>query len=279
MSDALPVPAVDALVELLRTIGREEMLPRFGAIATERKADGSLVTAVDLAVQRRLTAGLATLAPGVSLLGEEMTAGDQARLLGAGESAVWVLDPLDGTSNFAAGYPGFAISLALIRGGAAVLGLVHDPVRDECFGARLGEGAWCDSGGTRRPIAPYSPGERLADCIATVDLKRLPPDLLPALFGAGSFRSQRNLGAVALDWCWLAAGRFQLYLHGAQSLWDYAAGRLIATEAGVPSRLFRRDGDRPDETLGLDKRVAIAAATPGLLEQWRERIALPLWRR
>lgn len=274
----MPIPAVDALVNLLRTVGREEMLPGFGAIASERKADGSLVTAVDLAVQRRLTDGLATLAPGIPLLGEEMTADDQTRLLGDGDGTVWVLDPLDGTSNFAAGFPGFAISLALIRQGVVALGLVYDPVRDECFGARRGDGAWCDRAGTRRPIAPYSPGEGLPDCIAMVDLKRLPLDLLPALFGAGSFRSQRNLGAVALDWCWLGAGRFQLYLHGAQSLWDYAAGRLIATEAGVPSQLFRRDGDRPDDVLGLDKRVAMAAATPGLLAQWQGRIALPLWR-
>ncbi len=83
---------------------------------------------------------------------------------------------------------------------------------------------------------------------------------------------------MALDWCWLAAGRFQLYLHGGQQLWDYAAGRLIADEAGVVSALLAPNGDRPLSGVGLDKRAAIAAANQGLFERWLAFVDPPLRR-
>ena len=81
---------------------------------------------------------------------------------------------------------------------------------------------------------------------------------------------------MALEWCWLAAGRFQLYLHGGQKLWDYAAGRLIAGEAGVPSRLYRPYGTEPAEGLDLGSRLAVAAANQTLLDHGLEFIQLPL---
>lgn len=271
------MPAIDPIIQLLRSVARDEMLPGFGAIAFSRKADGSLITAVDTAVQRRITAGLAALHPAIALLGEEMTPAEQAALLADADTGVWCLDPLDGTSNFTGGFPAFAISLALLRNGRCELGLVLDPVRDECFGATFGGGAWCDTRGERRAISPNTPGPDLRDGLAMIDLKRLPASLISDLFTATPFHSHRSIGAVALEWCWLAAGRFQLYLHGGQSLWDYAAGRLIASEAGVPSALFPRTGAVADETISLDKRVAMAAATPALFEQWRARVALPLW--
>jgi myo-inositol-1(or 4)-monophosphatase len=109
-----------------------------------------------------------------------------------------------------------------------------------------------------------------------IDFKRLPPERVPALLRKGGFRSQRNLGAVALEWCWLAAGRFQLYLHGGQKLWDYGAGRLIASEAGVASRLYARYGSERAEGLDLGPRLAVAAANEDLLERWLAFIQLPL---
>jgi myo-inositol-1(or 4)-monophosphatase len=109
-----------------------------------------------------------------------------------------------------------------------------------------------------------------------VDMKRLPPDRVPALFRTGGFRSQRNLGSVALDWCWLAAGRYQLYLHGGQKLWDYAAGRLIADEAGVVSRLYAGRGVAEASSISLDPRLAIAAADETLFQQWADFVDLPM---
>ncbi|GAB0149797.1 inositol monophosphatase family protein [Marichromatium sp. PS1] len=257
---------------LLREVAGTEILPRWGRIEADTKGDGSLVTSADLAVQQRLTEALAAEYPGIPLLGEEMSEAAQQARLSESPEGVWVLDPIDGTGNYACGFPGFAISLALVRHARVELGVVLDPVRDECFSAVRDAGAKLD--GT--PIAPFAPGPALGDCIAMVDFKRLPPKRVPALLRPGGFRSQRNLGAVALEWCWLACGRYQLYLHGGQKLWDYAAGRLIAHEAGVAARLYRPGGVSPVETLDLEPRVALAAADRRLLELWHAFVALPL---
>jgi myo-inositol-1(or 4)-monophosphatase len=265
-------PPIDSLVALLRETAAAEIVPRFRRTAATAKADGSLVTQADLAVQARIREALARDFPGVPLLGEEMDPAEQARVLGDPGGAVWVLDPLDGTSNFACGFPGFAISLALIEGGRPALGLVLDPERDHCFHATLGGGAFLNG----QPIRPYAPGPELKDCLAMLDLKRLPPERVPRLLRRGGFRSQRNLGAVALEWCWLASGRFQLYLHGGQRLWDYAAGRLIASESGIPYRLYRPLGTEPAESLDLGQRLAVAAADAALLDRWLAFVELPL---
>ena len=265
-------PDLQRLSDLLRAAAAAEFMPRARHPATAAKADGSIVTAADAAIQEHLTRALERDWPGIPLLGEEMTPAAQRHLLDSATAGVWVLDPLDGTSNYAGGFPACAISLALLRDGEAVLGAVLDPQRDECFCASRGGGAWCNG----RPIAPYAPGSELADCLAMIDFKRLPPQRIAPLFRPGGFRSQRNLGAAALEWCWLAAGRFQLYLHGGQRLWDHAAGRLIATTAGAPSRAYRPLGLAPAEGADLEPRLFVAAATAALLPSWLAFIDLPL---
>jgi len=268
---------MNALLHAVTTLVRDSAQLEFSTdvrpSAARVKADGSWVTAADLALQARLSAALRELAPDIPVLGEEMSPARQQALLAQNERC-WVLDPLDGTSNYACGFPFFAVSLALLEAGTARLGVVFDPSRDECFSAAHGHGAWLN--GT--PLAPLAPSAALTDALALVDLKRLPPERLPALLSAGAWRSQRNLGAVALDWCWLAAGRCQLYLHGGQRLWDHAAGRLIAAEAGATTALYARDGDTPLTVLDLEPRVALAAATPALFAQWRDHVQLPLCR-
>jgi myo-inositol-1(or 4)-monophosphatase len=246
-------------------------MSRFRDVDWQRKSDGSLVTAADLGAQDAVTQALKRLEPGIPVLGEEMTAEQQRRLLADASSGVWCLDPLDGTSNYACGFPYFAISLALLEGGEAVLGVVYDPVRDECFGAVRGMGAWLDG----VPLRLESALGELKDCLALVDLKRLPKQDLSRLGSEAPYRSQRNLGSVALDWCWLACGRGQLYLHGGQKLWDYAAGRLIADEAGARTRLFARGGGPVASGLSLEPRMAVAAANRLLLERWVAWLGLP----
>lgn len=260
------------LTRLLRATAATEIMPRFQQTSATCKPDGSLVTAADLGAQTHLADALARAFPGIPLLGEEMSETEQSRLLAGAVRSVWVLDPLDGTSNYACGFPGFAISLALIEAGQIVLGAILDPVRDECFTAVRGQGAFLD--GT--PIRPFAAGPKLSDCLAMIDLKRLPPAALAGLLRPGGFRSQRNLGAVALEWCWLACGRFQLYLHGGQRLWDYAAGQLIAHEAGAASRQYRPNGVTPAAGLSLESQLAIAAANAELLERWLAFVNLPL---
>jgi myo-inositol-1(or 4)-monophosphatase len=265
--NSLSPPDIDSLSTLLREVARAELLPRFGRLGSREKADGSLLTEADLAVQQHLINVLSERWPTIPLLGEEMTAPEQQRLLSEAEAGLWCLDPLDGTSNFACGFPGFCISLALLRAGRVELGLVLDPIRDECFAATRGAGAVLNG----QPIAPYAPADSLRDCLAIVDFKRLPASGIAELLDGNAFRSQRNLGAVALEWCWLGAGRFQLYLHGGQGLWDHAAGRLIASEAGAATELLARPNLAADPTLSLGKRIALGAANASLLAQWRER--------
>lgn len=253
---------LEHLCSLLRSVAETEIMPRFQNAVPHSKPDGSVITEADLAAQRRVCEELERAWPGTPVLGEEMTPEAQRRLLNNADTGVWCLDPLDGTSNYASGFPYFCISLALLRGGEPVLGCIIDPIHNECFSAERGGGAFCNG----KPLRLTSERTRLRDCLAVVDLKRLPKEDLPSMGGQSPFRSQRNLGSVALDWCWLAAGRIQLYIHGGQKLWDYSAGRLIASEAGAVSRLFVRSGGPEAAGLSLDPRMAIAAENQALFE-------------
>lgn len=246
---------------LLRTAAREELLPRFGHAAAACKADGSVVTEADLALERRLTAALQRRWPSIAVLAEEMDAATQRSVLGDAAGAAWCLDPLDGTSNFAAGLPFFCVSLALVRGGRVRLALVYDPIRDECFGAAEGRGAWCGD----RTLQRARGTPPLAQCVAGIDLKRLAMPLAERLVRAAPYRSQRNFGAAALDWCWVAAGRYPVYLHGGQQLWDFAAGSLILEQAGGCSCTL--DGETVFRA-ALGPRSVVAAATPEAFREW-----------
>jgi len=259
-------PEPDRLCSLLRSVAEAEIMPRFRQAATHSKADGSLVTEADLAAQQRICDELGCIWPEIPVLGEEMTPETQQQLIANADVGVWCLDPLDGTSNYAYGFPYFCISLALLRGGEPVLGCIVDPVHNECFWAERGVGAFCDG----EPLRLASERTELRECLAIVDLKRLLKEDLPSMGGQSPFCSQRNLGSIALEWCWLAAGRIQLYLHGGQKLWDYAAGRLIASEAGAVSRLFARSGGLPAAGLSLEPRMAIAAENAALFERLLE---------
>jgi len=252
------------LASLVAAVADTELLPRFRRVSATSKADGSLLTEADLAMQHSLAAELAARWPALRLLGEEMPAATQQALLADTGDGLWVLDPLDGTSNFAAGLPLFGVSLALVRDGRVRLGLVYDPLSRECFTAIAGQGAWLNG----EPLRLDCRRDALDDCLALVDFKRLPADLACRLASTAPYRSQRSLGSVALDWCWLAAGRLQLYLHGAQRLWDYGAGALVFSEAGgAGGRLDRLDGDW-QQTLSLQPRIGLAAGNEQLLAQW-----------
>lgn len=259
-------PAPEEVRALLVEVANEELLPRFQARGGGSvKSDGSVVTEADLAVQRRLGAALQARWPDYALLGEEMPAGEQQAVMGRAGAGLWCLDPLDGTSNFAAGLPFFAVSLALLAGGETRLGWVYDPVRAECFVARRGGGAWLNGQALAPPPAPA-----LADSLAVVDFKRLAPPLARRLVECPPYRSQRSFGSVALDWAWLAAGRYQVYVHGRQSPWDYAAGELILAEAGGTSSTLSGDAVRASR---LEPCSVAAARDAGLHREWLDWLA------
>ncbi|SCZ54494.1 inositol monophosphatase family protein [Thiohalomonas denitrificans] len=254
------MPAIEELQSIIAEAARTELLPRFGAVA-RKKADGSLVTEADLAMQQRLATALAKRWPQIALLGEEMPAAQQQQLLDESREGLWLLDPLDGTTNFSMGLPFFSVSLALLVDGEIERGVVYDPIRDESFSAVKGEGAALD-GAPLRDCAPDLP---LANGIGAVDFKRLSSELACRVVSEPPFASQRNCGSSALDWCTLAAGRYHVYLHGRQKLWDYAAGSLILQEAG--GRAATLEGEAVF-TPRLAPRSVVAGADRELFERW-----------
>lgn len=241
-------------------LAKQQVLSRFEKVVAETKADGSLLTEADTEMQRATQAFLQTHWPEFAFLGEESSPEAQAKAL-ASDEGCWILDPVDGTSNFANGIPVFTVSLALIIGGHIQLGLVYDPSRDELFAARKGKGAELN----HMPLKAQTSHARLKACIALVDFKRLSFPLASQILKDNPYASQRSIGSVALDWCWIAAGRGQLYCHGAQNIWDYAAGWLILNEAGGKSSTLNGEDVVVSE---VSKRSAVASSTPELFNLW-----------
>ncbi|MCM8856292.1 MAG: inositol monophosphatase family protein [Candidatus Thiodiazotropha sp.] len=255
----------ELLCGLLVESARTELMPRFNHIDSHLKTDGSLVTEADLAMQRSIKAQLNLHYPRVPLLGEEMPSDHQADILDNGKQGFWCLDPLDGTSNYVAGMPCFAVSLAYIINGQTQIGIVYDPVRDELFHAVKGAGAWLN----HQPLKLNCSTTQLDRAIAMVDFKRLASPLANRLATDPPYLSQRSIGSVALDWCWLAAGRLQLYLHGGAKLWDYAAGTLIFEQAGGHFRLTKPHVSQSgDPKPSLDPQMAMGATNSALFDAW-----------
>ena len=178
-----------------------------------------------------------------------------------GSGSFWCLDPLDGTLNFSCGVPLYSVSLALIRNGEIEMGVVYDPSSGECFTGEKGKPSRLNGEilGNKIPVSPLAKG------IGLVDIKRLKPELVAKMFAEKPFQSQRSIGSVALEWCWMAAGRFHVYLHGSQNLWDYAAGLLIFSQAGGVSSTM--DGE-PVFNNTLEKRSAVCALSQPLYDEW-----------
>ncbi|MCW8932250.1 MAG: inositol monophosphatase [Gammaproteobacteria bacterium] len=242
-------------------MSNEKLLPFYKKVQAQKKSDGSLITQADIEVQKLIKSELYSHFPEFDFFAEELTEEEHSQFFANNHSGYWCLDPIDGTSNFASTLPYFSISLALIINGETVMGLVYDPMRDECFSAIKDQGAKLNGEPIKRLDAP----KELSECIAIIDFKRLNTELSVKLVTDLPYRSQRSFGSVALDWCWLAMGRGQLYLHGKQMLWDYAAGLLIATEAGCVSCTL------DDEVIfqeSLIPRQIVASINNDLQKQW-----------
>lgn len=191
------------------------------------------VTIVDTETERLLRDRLAELRPGDPVLGEE--GGGPAAGVPAG-AVTWVLDPIDGTVNFVYGIPAYGVSVAAQVDGVSVAGAVADVVSGEVYSAALGQGAQVEG----------PAGRRVLRCNAVDDLSM-------ALLGTGfayaptrraaqgvllsqvmpSVRDVRRIGSAALDLCMVAAGRLDLYYEHRLNVWDWAAGALVAQEAGA----------------------------------------------
>jgi myo-inositol-1(or 4)-monophosphatase len=188
----------------------------------------NLVTEADMMAESYLTEHLKKLVPGSNVLGEEASSGEDLN-----SAKLWIIDPLDGTNNFAHTIPHFAVSVAYAEAGKVLFGVIYDPSRNECFSAVLNQGAALNG----EPIA-VSKKEKIYDSmIATgfyYDRGILMERTLLSihrLFKA-NIRGIRRFGSAALDICWVACGRFEGYFEYQLSPWDFAAGQLILKEAG-----------------------------------------------
>lgn len=219
---------------LIKQHAAEQIMPRYNQVAYRFKQDGSLVTEADSEMQKAMIVSLQQHWPEYVVLGEEMTETEQQAQLDSDAKGLWILDPLDGTSNFASGIPVFSVSIALVIKNKVVLGVIYDPNRNEIFSAIKGEGAWLNG----ESLISKTERESLDQCTAQIDFKRLKPEMRVCLSREHPYASQRNFGSGALDWCWLAAGRCQINIHGGQKLWDYVAGQLILSEAGGYAKTF-----------------------------------------
>ncbi len=252
------------LQNLVHEVARAEIMPCFMTVSALRKHDGSMLSQADLAAQAAFEAGLPEIID-APVLGEEMTVEEQHRLWHASGSGLWVLDPIDGTNNFISGIPHFAVSVAFVQQGRAQLGVVYNPVSGECYYAERGQGAFLNG----RPLPLRHAPKKLHEAVAGVEVKRLRSGrLVNSVNNFAPFGTLRCMGSSTLDWCYLAAGRYDVYVHGGQNLWDYAAGALIFEESG--GYMDTLEGDDFWSGHHAFQRSVIAAGDRELFLKWRD---------
>lgn len=233
-----------AVAELLRDAARAEIMPRFRRLATgavrHKTGPLDLVTDADEAAERVIADGLAARFPGCLVVGEEGAAADPA-LLGrlADADLAFVVDPVDGTANFAAGLPLFGCMAAAILRGEVVAGWIHDPLGDDTAIAVRGEGAWIETpNGAQAPlrVAEAAPLERMVGDLSwtylTEPLRTRVASRLPLLAGTVGLR------CAAHAYRSVASGHLHLLLFNRLMPWDHAAGWLLHREAGGHSAGF-----------------------------------------
>ena len=223
---------VSHAIEAAEAAGRVllERLPHERTVNYKGKRD--IVTDADLAAQQTVAALLAARYPDHALLGEE---GVQAADL-SGPTPVWIVDPLDGTSNYSRRVPGFSVVVALAEAGQITVGVTHDPLRQETFYAERGQGAWLKQGEGVPERLQVSATDKMIEALAGLDWPRDVERRARALEALGrvaaACRTVRALGSTALGLAYVAAGRLDAYFHLSANAWDFAAGTLLVAEAG-----------------------------------------------
>lgn len=211
--------------ELARNTG-QFLLTQGGSPTIREKAPGDWVTSADEAAQALIFQQLKSRYPDHGFLGEE--AAPNADWY---HGWCWIVDPIDGTRNFIYRLPSFSVSLALFYDGRPVVGVVHDPILNETYSAIATGGAYCN-GGSIRPTSQTDLDQSLLVCSFPAKVTADTPELIR--FNRVVQRATlRRLGSAALNLCYVASGRLDGYWASSLSLWDYAAGMLIAREAGA----------------------------------------------
>lgn len=221
-----------------------------------RKGRIDLVTRTDLAVEAFCKEKLAEILPGCSFLAEESSAKAVPGPL------TWIIDPLDGTTNYAHGLPFVCTSVALWDGEKPILGVINAPMLNECFTAARGRGARLNG----KPIRVSEEGDPVAALVATgfpYDIERYLEQVVRCFKKIlANVQGMRRVGAAALDMAYVACGRFEAFYESALNPWDVAAGWLLVTEAGGTVTQFAPDAPY---VLGAENLLASNGALHGAL--------------
>jgi len=224
-------------IDIARDAGQFLLKKFHSHFTVSHKGAVNLVTDADLAAEDMIVSRIKSAFPGHSILAEEVH--NISRDENSGSSCKWIIDPLDGTTNFAHGYPVFSVSIGFEVAGDLELGIVYDPARDELFTARRGGGAFCNE----VPLRVSTAGSLLSSLLATgfpYDIQTSKENNL-SNFCAFALRVQgiRRSGSAALDLSHVAAGRLDGFWELKLSPWDCAAGYLMVREAGGTVTDFR----------------------------------------
>ena len=183
-------------------------------LQVSKKGPKDFVTKTDKRVEKILIDELEKSKKNFSFITEE-----SGKILNKNKEVFWIIDPIDGTTNFMHGIPHFAISIALQNNGEIIIGLIYDPIKNEIFYAEKNSGSYINNNRIR-----VSSKSNLDDCLFATDNEGI-KSIYPKL-------NLRNTGCAALDLAYVGCGRFDGYFHNRINLWDVAAGKIIIEEAG-----------------------------------------------
>lgn len=248
---------LDLRLQVAQTVIREaghlaaEFCARRATLAIDRKGTQDFVSEADRACEDAIVTSLSHAFPRDSFLGEEGGARN------AGGSAVWVIDPIDGTTNFLTGVPFWCLSLALVVDGDSALGLIYHPAQDELFSAKRGGGAFVN--GTPLRVSGETDVTRARICVGFSYRRPVMDHVRTVEACLRAHCEYVRLGSGALGLAYTAAGRFDGYWERHINAWDAAAGLVLVREAGGWTNDFL---DRDGLTQGNE----ILAATPALVQ-------------
>jgi fructose-1,6-bisphosphatase/inositol monophosphatase family enzyme len=241
---------------LLRDAARSEVVPRFRRLqegeVRAKAGPHDVVTEADLAAERRITADLGVHWPGVLVIGEEAAASDPAWLsrLNAADLA-FVVDPIDGTFNYAAGVPLFAVMAAALVRGEIIMAAIYDPMGDDTALALRGEGAWIETPDGGRSDLHVAPPQKLADMAVILSWQFLPEPRRSRVCAAlPRFAASWNYRCAGHEYRVAASGKCDALLYNRLFPWDHAPGWLLHREAGGYSARFDQSAYTPLETTG-----------------------------
>jgi myo-inositol-1(or 4)-monophosphatase len=258
-------PNLSGLLETCVTaarLGGQQLIAWRGRFQTREKGVADLVTDADIASQKAIQEVIAARFPSHAFLGEESVDKD---IIAQTEQLIWVVDPLDGTTNYVHGYPNYAVSVAVARGREILAGVIYDPVSDECYSAAAGRGA-TRNGQPIRVSNTAEIGQALVGVSLPARVLRQSPDLLDFVEIVQLCQAIRRSGSAALNLVHVAAGSLDAFWASHIHPWDVAAGVLLILEAG--GIVTGRNGAEFD----LWKPHFVAAATPELHQELLARL-------